>query len=84
MVYEEIFEPIEVITHFNHGKLIPLKFKWNDRVYKINKVNGYWISDEGINRYYHFSVSINGPDFFELTFDMRGMTWELSRICLEG
>ncbi len=84
MLYEEIFEPIEVISLFRHGKLQPLKFKWNERVYKVSKVNGNWVSEEGANRFYHFSVSSEGPDFFELVFDMRNMTWELSRVCLEG
>jgi len=84
MIYEEIFEPIEVICHFKSGKMNPIRFKWNERAYKVKKVNGYWISDEGINRFYHFSVSVEGSDFFELTFDMRGMNWELSRICMEG
>lgn len=84
MVYEDVFEPVEVITLFQHGKIQPLRFRWNERAYKISKINGGWVSDEGINRYYHFSVMSDGPDCFELTFDSRNMSWELSRVCMDG
>ncbi len=84
MIYEDVFEPVEVITLFQHGKIKPVKFRWNDRVYKVSKINGGWVSDEGINRHYHFSVMSDGPDCFELTFDSRNMTWELTRVCMDG
>ena len=29
MTFEDIFEPIEVISHFKDGELRPLRFKWN-------------------------------------------------------
>jgi len=84
MIYEDVFQRIEVITLFQHGKIKPLRFRWNERAYKISKINGGWVSDEGINRYYHFSVMSDGPDCFELTFDLRNMSWELSRVCMDG
>jgi len=84
MVYEDVFEPVEVITLFQYGKIKPLRFRWNERAYKISKINGGWVSDEGINRSYHFSVMADGPDCFELTFDARSMSWELSRVCMDG
>ena len=84
MTYEDVFQPIEVITLFQHGKIQPIKFRWNERVYKVEKVNGGWVSDEGINRMYHFSVMSQGPDCFELTYDSRSLKWELTRVCIEG
>jgi len=84
MIYEDVYEPVEVIAVFRNGRMQPLRFKWNERVYKIVKVNGGWVSDEGINRYYHYSVMVGGPDCFELCYDSRNMTWELARVCLEG
>ena len=84
MIYEDVFEGIEVISLFRNGKMQPLKFKWNERVYRVVKVNGTWVCDEGINRLYHYSVMSEGPDCFEITFDQRNMSWELSRVCLEG
>ena len=84
MVYEEIFEQIEVIVLFRNGKIQPVKFKWNERIYLVSKVNGDWVSEEGVNRYFHYSVIVGGPDCFELCYDSRNMTWELARVCLEG
>ncbi|MCP4726663.1 MAG: hypothetical protein GY863_16585 [bacterium] len=84
MIYEDVYDPVEVISLFRHGKIQPLRFRWNERVYKVSKINGGWVSDEGINRIYHFSVLSEGPDCFELTFDSRNMAWELTRVCMEG
>jgi hypothetical protein len=84
MVYEDVYEPVDVIAVFQNGKMQPLRFKWNERVYKVTKVNGEWVSDEGSNRFYHYSVMVGGPDCFELCYDSRNMNWELARVCLEG
>jgi hypothetical protein len=84
MIYEDVYDPVEVISLFRHGKIQPLRFRWNERVYKVSKINGGWVSDEGISRIYHFSVLSEGPDCFELTFDSRNMSWELTRVCMEG
>jgi|Deesub1362B_J571_1020462.scaffolds.fasta_scaffold03048_5 hypothetical protein len=84
MVYEDVNEPIEVITVFRHGRIRPLKFKWKNRVYSITRIHGGWVSDEGYSKHYHFSVSTGGPDCFELCFDTGSMTWELTRVFMEG
>ncbi|RMG68059.1 MAG: hypothetical protein D6715_03325 [Calditrichaeota bacterium] len=84
MQYEELFEPIEVITYFREGKLIPLKFRWNGRVYPVRKIHGQWKENQGLARQYHFSVSSDGPDCFELIFDTGDFSWQLARVCLEG
>ncbi|MFQ5706916.1 MAG: hypothetical protein ACE5HO_05665 [bacterium] len=84
MAYEEIFEPIEVITFFEQGKLHPLRFKWKGTVYKITRVNGSWSVQEGLSQQYHFSVTAHGPDCFELIFDTGDFNWQLARVCLEG
>jgi len=84
MSYQEIDEPIEVITFFEQGKLHPLRFRWKGEVYKIMKVNGSWSVQEGLNRKYHFSVTANTPDCFELAFDTVDFNWTLANIYMEG
>lgn len=84
MAYEEIHEPIEVITFFEEGKLHPLRFKWKGQVYKITRVNSHWSVQEGLSRQYHFSVTANSPDCFELVFDTVDFNWQLARVYLEG
>ena len=84
MRFEDIFEPIEVITYFRDGQLQPLRFRWNGRVYKINHVHGQWQEHQGHGRQIHYSVSSDGPDNFEILFDSGDFTWQLARIGMEG
>ncbi|NIR47711.1 hypothetical protein GWO43_04565 [candidate division KSB1 bacterium] len=84
MGYEDIFEPIQVITFFEEGKLYPLRFKWKGQVYKIKRVNSHWSVKEGMGRQHHFSVTANTPDCFELVFDTTDFNWQLARVYLEG
>ena len=84
MIYEDVYEPIDMIVVFSSGKTQPLKFKWNERIYKIAKINGGWVSEEGVNRYYHYSVTVGGPDCYEICYDSKNMNWELAKVCLEG
>jgi hypothetical protein len=84
MRYEDIGDPIEVITLFRDGALKPLKFRWKGRVYRISRVNGGWCSDEGATKFHHFSVMSDGPDVYELAYNSSDLNWELSRVCLVG
>jgi hypothetical protein len=84
MIYEDIFEPIEVISLFKDGKIKPLRFKWNGRVYKINRLNGHWISPQGYTKQYHFSLMADTYDYFEIMFDTSNFEWQIARVCLEG
>jgi len=84
MRFEDINDPIEVIAVFRQGKLRPLKFRWRDRVYKIERVNGGWVTDEGKNRLYHYSVSANSPDVYEISYNSDRFAWNIDRVCLEG
>lgn len=84
MSYEEISDPIAVITFFENGKLHPLRFKWQGHVYKIRRVNSFWSVQSGIGRRYHFSVTVDSPDCFELIFDASNFKWQLARVYLEG
>ena len=84
MVYEDIFEPIEVISLFKEGKIKPLRFKWNGRVYRIKQINGHWVNPQGYSKQYHFSLIADSCDYFELTFDTANFEWQVARVCLEG
>lgn len=84
MAYEEIDEPVEVITFFQDGKLYPLRFKWQGQVYKITSVNSRWSERIGLGRKIHFSVSANTPDCYELIFDTEDLAWNLKCVFLEG
>ena len=84
MRYEDIGDFIEVIAIFRNGNMQPLKFRWNGRVYKIERVNGKWVSDEGKTRFHHYSVMTDGPDVYEITYNPDRFAWEIDRVCMEG
>jgi len=84
MPHEEIHETVDVITFFQQGRLHPLRFKWKGAVYKITRVNSSWSVRDGLSRQFHFSVSADSPDCFELIFDTADFNWELARVYLEG
>lgn len=84
MIYEEVFEPIEVITVFRNGVLQPLRFKWKDSVYKISKIHSRWSVPQGQNRTYHFAVSSGSPDSFEIVFNAEDLNWQLARVAMDG
>jgi hypothetical protein len=84
MIFEDIFEPVEVIAHFKGGKLHPLRFKWKGRVYKVFRIDGHWVSSQGYNKQHHFSVMADTSDRFELLFNGTYFDWQLARVCLDG
>lgn len=47
MITKPINEPIEVIVHFSLNSIHPLRFKWQDRAYKITKVHHKWPDNQG-------------------------------------
>ncbi len=84
MIYEDINEAIEVISHFSAGKLKPLRFKWKERVYKVSKINGVWVNKEGYHKKHHYSVIADNSDYFELNFDTDDFIWKIGRVYLDG
>lgn len=84
MTYEEIFEPIEVITYFDQGVLKPLRFRWKGTVYKISQIHSHWTIPQPRGREHHFSVSAGSPDSFELVFNTEDLNWQLARVAMEG
>ncbi|MBZ0263506.1 hypothetical protein K8I28_02455 [bacterium] len=84
MTYENIGDRVDLIALFEKGKLEPLKFRWRDRVYRVQRVNGEWVSDEGQTRFYHYSVMTSGPDVYELMYNSSTRVWTLARVCLVG
>ena len=84
MRYEDIQDKIEMIALFQDGRIRPLKFRWKERVYRVERVNGEWVSDEGETRFHHYSVMTTGPDVYELTYNSQSSGWRLNRVCLVG
>jgi hypothetical protein len=82
-MYQEVEEPIDVIAVFEKGRMRPLRFRWKNRVYKIQKVTGDWHSDVGRYRLRHFAVVDQAANYFQLSFDQYDAAWSLTKISVE-
>jgi hypothetical protein len=81
---QEINEPVTVLTRFSGGQLDPLRFKWKNRVFDVDRVTGKWEEHDGQYKLHYFSVITGEEDFYELVYNTRTMGWTLSRTDLDG
>lgn len=81
---QEINEPVAVLTRFSGGQLDPLRFKWKNRIFDIERVTGKWEEHDGQYKLHYFSVVTKEEDFYELVYNTRTMGWTLSRTDLDG
>ncbi|MCJ7458669.1 MAG: hypothetical protein MUP17_06740 [candidate division Zixibacteria bacterium] len=82
-MYQDIDEQVEVIALFQKGKILPLKFRWKGKTYKILRLENKWKSDLGEKRCWHFSVTDSASNFFQLTYNEEYQTWSLSKLWVE-
>lgn len=81
---QDINEPVTVLTRFSGGQLDPLRFKWKNRVFDIDRVTGKWEEHDGQYKLHYFSVITREEDFYELVYNTRTMGWTLARTDLDG
>jgi hypothetical protein len=82
-MYQEIDEKIEVLALFQQGKILPLRFRWKGRDYRVSRLESKWKSDSGEKNIWHFSVSDPASNLFQLTYNEEYHTWQLSRVWVE-
>jgi hypothetical protein len=74
----EVFEPVEVIVHFNYLEVKILRFKWNNQVYRVSKMPNQWTLPNGDDKTTHFTVICEENDLIaELSFSHKDMKWIL-------
>jgi hypothetical protein len=81
---EAIHDPIEVITLFTAGRMKPIRFRWKGKTVKVAKVTGDWARNEGQNKIHYFAILADNADYYEIRYDSREMTWQLTRVWMEG
>lgn len=81
-MYEKINEQIDVLAEFHNGKIVPNFFRWQNRTYKIEKINLIHSERQGSDKIYYFSVS-NDINFFRLAFFTRDLTWQIQELYYE-
>jgi len=65
MRVETINEPIETIVHFTPQSINVLRFKWNNRAYKVQKTTQRYFRTEGTIKILHFAVIADNRDNFD-------------------
>ncbi|MBI4363437.1 MAG: hypothetical protein HY545_01155 [Candidatus Doudnabacteria bacterium] len=75
-MFNQINEPIEVITRFSENELIPVKFLWQGREFIVQKINLAYADWEGRSKIYYFAVS-DSVNYFKLRFDTEKLSWTL-------
>ncbi len=82
---DKIEESIIVAAVFNKSPLIkPVWFIWRGRQYRILKVTYTWTDKEGQAKRYHFSVSDEAANIYELCYNSERLTWRLVALDAEG
>lgn len=80
MAQERGGKPVDVLTFFQNGKIDPIKFRWNGKVYPVTRINKQWTETQGVRQLYHFIVESIGPDNYELSFDSNKFTWQIVQV----
>ena len=81
---EEIGDVVEVVVWFQGGKIMPLRFRWRSRTYKVKHVNGVWRSEIGRDHFHHFAVASDSADVYELAYNEHSGIWKLEKVALGG
>jgi hypothetical protein len=76
---EELNEKIEVLARFSQGKVLPQEFLWNNKEYKITRVNYSWQERAGLAVISYFSVD-TALDRYQISFNNTSLTWRLDKI----
>jgi len=74
-----INEKIRVVSLFEKGKIKPLLFSWQNRVYKILQIAFSYSKNSGKDKIFYFSVQTEGGGF-ELSFNREKFSWNLEKI----
>ena len=80
---EEISEPIRVLADCSGGEVTPVRFRWGERTYVIDAVNGRWTDRNGDGLALHYSVQV-GDETYYLHFAGSDVQWWLDRVVLDG
>lgn len=83
MKVEEIGEPIRVLAVFAGGGIQPMRFRWNGRTYRIDRINAQWIDRQCDGYVLHYSVQV-GREAYAIHFASEEVQWWLDQVAVEG
>lgn len=73
-----VFEPVEVVAHFNRMNIEIIKFRRNNTIYRVSSFVHKWRLKEGDNNITHFVVECRDKNIIcELAYYHNDLKWEL-------
>lgn len=82
MNIQDIQEPISVLAAFSGGTAQPKRFRWGQREYSVDTINGKWIDRSGDGYRLCYSIQAGGQTCY-VHFDSAQVQWWLDRIITE-
>lgn len=81
-MYEEINEDISVIGIYQNHRFLPKKFKWQDRIFRIDEVTLTNDVRDGNIKKRLYSV-LSGGNVYRLEFNRESEQWQLLAIWVD-
>jgi hypothetical protein len=75
---DELNERIQVLVWFKNGKILPRRFIWNNKKYKVREVTYNWQERQGRETINCFSVS-TGADLYQISFNNITYGWRINK-----
>lgn len=84
MRQELIGQAIAVRADFQGGVVTPVAFRRAGREQRVAKVNARWVDRAGRHPRFHFSVTVESGDVYQLQLSSADLVWWLESVALEG
>ena len=82
-MHEYLNDPIDVTVDFIGNRVIPRAIRWDNRVYKMKKVNLVYPTNEDGKQIFYFAVS-DQTNFMTLRLDAKNLKWCLVELYTDG
>lgn len=80
MSLKVMLKKIDVLTFFEDGKIDPIKFRMNGRVYPVKRIHKQWIDEDSGTPLHNFIIQSDNDHNFQIQFDSSQFTWGLRQI----
>lgn len=84
MRQELIGQAISVRADFQGGVVTPVAFRRAGREHRVARVNTRWVDRAGRHPRFHFSVTDESGDVYQLQLSGADLVWWLESVALEG
>jgi len=84
MRQELIGQAISVRADFQGGVVTPVAFRRAGREHRVARVNTRWVDRAGRHPRFHFSVTDESGDVYQLQLSGADLVWWLESVALDG